>query len=163
METLNKTIISQETYMNKISIKSGIFTSLGLISYFMIMRVFNLHYNLMLHYLNIIVLFFGLRYSIKHIKLMTGDIKYFEGLKSGVIVSLISVLTFNLFLLIYTIYIDKPFYDFLNENISFGNLFSYEETIFGMMGLIIIEGLSSGFIMTYILMQYYKSENSETE
>ena len=163
METLNKTIISQETYMNRISVKSGILTSSGLILYFLLMRAFNLHYNLMLHYLNIIVLFLGLRYSLKHIKLITGNIKYFEGLKSGIIVSLLSVIIFNIFMFTYMVFIDQAFYDFMMEKISFGNVFSRQETIFGMMGLITIEGLSSGFIITFILMQYYKSENSETE
>ena len=100
METLNKTIISQETYMNRISIKSSILTSVGLIIYFMLMRAFNLHHKIILHYANVIVLFIGLRYSIKHIKSINGDIKYFEGLKSGIIVSLLSVLIFNIFMYI---------------------------------------------------------------
>ena len=163
METLNKTIISQETYMNRISIKSSILTSVGLIIYFMLMRAFNLHHKIILHYANVIVLFLGLRYSIKHIKTINGDIKYFEGLKSGIIVSLLSVLIFNIFMYVYTVYLDYNFYNFINEKLSFSNNFSSQENIFGMIGLISIEGLSSGFIITFILMQYYKSENSEIE
>ena len=108
-----------------------------------------------------LVLFIGLRYSIKHIKSINGDIKYFEGLKSGIIVSLLSVLIFNIFMYIYTVYLDYNFYNFINEKLSFSNNFSSQDNIFGMIGLISIEGLSSGFIIT--LMQYYKSENSEIE
>ena len=64
---------------------------------------------------------------------------------------------------IYTVYLDYNFYNFINEKLSFSNNFSSQENIFGMIGLISIEGLSSGFIITFILMQYYKSENSEIE
>ena len=163
METLKKALQGQYTNTTNISIKVGMYTAIGLILYFMTMRVLNLYHNLALHYLNIIVLCMGLRFTIKRIAQINGNINYFEGLKSGIIVSIVSVITFNLFMLIYTTVLDRPFFSFLKENISFGNLFSGESTIIGLLGIIAIEGLSSGFIMTFILMQYYKSENSETE
>lgn len=156
------TIKGIETF-NTISIKAGIYTSLGLILYLIVMSIFNLHHYLILHYFNVVILFFGLRYAIKHIKLIRGDIKYFEGLKAGVLVSIISVIIFNIFLLFYETIIDPSFLTFLREKIFLGNLFSVEETVFDVIGLITAEGLSSGFIMTFILMQYYKSDSSETE
>ncbi len=146
---------------NSISIKAGIYTSVGLILYFILMSIFNLHHFLILHYFNVFILFFGLRYAIKHIKLIKGEVKYFEGLKSGVIVSIISVIFLNIFLLVYETIIDPAFLIFLRESIAYGNLFSLQEIVFDIMGLITAEGLSSGFIMTFILMQYYKSESSE--
>lgn len=165
MENLDKNTITLHEIdkFNIVSIKAGVYTSVGLILYFMLMKVFNLHHHLALHYLNVVILFLGLRYAIKHIKLITGDIKYFEGLKAGVIVSLISVFLFNVFLLAYETLIDPSFLIFLKDKISLGNFFNNQETIIDIIGLITAEGLSSGFIMTFILMQYYKSESSETE
>jgi hypothetical protein len=163
MEKLKKVMKFTETDITRITLKTGIYTAIGLIAYFTLMSVMNLHHNLTLHYLNIIVLFTGLRSSIKRIAQINGNINYFEGLKAGIIVSIVSVVIFNIFMLIYTTLLDRPFFYYLKENISFGNLFSGESTIIGLLGIIAAEGLSSGFIMTFILMQYYKSDNSETE
>lgn len=148
---------------NVISIKAGVYTAFGLILYFLVMRLLNLHHYLILHYLNIFILFFGLRYAIKNIKSFNGDIKYFEGLKSGVVVSIIAIFIFNIFWLFYETVFEPAFLVFLSEKISLGHIFSAEETIIDVMGIITIEGLSSGFILTYILMQFYKSNNSEND
>lgn len=165
MESIEKNIgtISVVNKLNTLSIKAGVYTSIGLSLYLILMSVFNLHHYLILHYFNVVILFFGLRYALKHIKLIRGEVKYFEGLKAGVVVSLTSVILFNIFLLFYETVIDPSFLNFLREKIFLGNLFSVEETVFDVMGLITAEGLSSGFIMTFILMQYYKSDNSEIE
>jgi hypothetical protein len=145
------------------NIKVGIYSGLGLIFYFVIMRLFNLHHIMELHYVNILVLFIGLRYAIKQIISIKGEIKYFEGLKSGIVVTIISLVIFNIFMVLYETIIDPSFLDFLKENIHLGKGFSTQETIFNVMGILTIEGLSSGFIMTFILMQYYKAESSETK
>lgn len=149
--------------MRRVTIKAGIYTALGLIFYFLLMRLFNLHKVMQLQYFNIVVLLIGLRYVIKNIKFITGEIKYFEGLKAGLLVTIMSVLIFNIFMLIYETVIDPPFLDFLKENISFGKNLSTWGTVINVMGLLMIEGLSSGFIITYMLMQYYKAESSETK
>lgn len=165
MDNVNKPISNETRVLTGVSVntKAGIFTSLGMILYFVIMRFLNLHHYMELHYLNIIILFLGLRYAIKHVKLIEGEIKYFEGLKSGIVVTLITVLIFNIFMVIYETLIDPPFLTFLKENIYLGNQFSIQQTVINVMGLLTIEGLSSGFIMTYMLMQYYKAESSETK
>ena len=77
MEHSEKIAIREINKANVISIKAGVYTAFGLILYFLLMRFLNFHHYLMLHYLNIFILFFGLRYSIKHIKLLNGDLKYF--------------------------------------------------------------------------------------
>jgi hypothetical protein len=165
MENSYKTFTTDanKTTLLSTNTKAGIYTSFGLIFYFMAMRFFNFHHYLELHYFNIVVLFLGIRYTIKHIILTNSEIKYFEGLKAGLVVTLISIIIFNGFLLVYETIIDPPFLEFLKENISFGQLFSLQEIVFNVMGIITIEGLSSGFILTYILMQYYKANSSETK
>ena len=144
------------------SLKFGIYTGLGLIFYFLLMKVLGFHKYLELHYLNMIFLFFGLLYSIKKIKLISGELKYFEGLKIGILVTLTSIIIFNLFLLIYEFFIDPSFLTLLQDKLSFGFVKSPAATSFIVFGIIFIEGLSSGFIITYILMQYYKNDHSES-
>lgn len=163
MDNSNNLVTNEISIMKAVTIKSGIFTALGLIVYFLLMKMLNLHQNLNLHYFNIVVLFLGLRYAIKHIRSINGEIKYLEGLKMGLLVTAISLLIFNIFMLIYETVIDPAFLDFLQQNISLGGNKSKQGTILGVMGLITIEGLSSGFILTFILMQYYKIDNSETK
>ncbi|MDP3555975.1 MAG: DUF4199 domain-containing protein [Bacteroidota bacterium] len=148
---------------NMISAKAGIGCGLGLIFYFILMRLLNLHHVIELHYFNIVVLFFGLRYAIKRIISRNGEIRYFEGLKSGVVVTLISIFIFNVFMLLYETIIDPSFLEFLRENIVQGHSFSSQQVIINVIGILTIEGLSSGFIMTFSLMQYYKAESSETK
>jgi len=144
------------------SLKFGIYTGLGLIFYFLLMKILGFHQYFELHYLNMIFLFFGLLYSIKKIKLFSGELKYFEGLKIGILVTLTSIIIFNLFLLIYEFFIDPSFLTLLQDKLSFGFDKSPAATSFIVFGIIFIEGLSSGFIFTYILMQYYKNDHSES-
>lgn len=164
MENVQKTITTDTSHVIKIgtATKAGIFTSVGLILYFVSMNLLGFQRNLELHYLNIFILFFGLRYGIKSTIKTKGEVRYFEGLKTGLIITILSVAIFNVFMVIYETAIDPSFLEYLKENISLGDVFSTQETIFNIAGLITLEGLSSGFILTFILMQYYKSERSET-
>ena len=165
MDNVGKSISNSTNQMKGLSTgtKAGIYTALGLIFYFVLMRLFNLHYFMQLHYVNILVLFIGLRYAIKHIIAIKGEIRYFEGLKAGILVTVISLIIFNIFMVIYAAVIDPPFLDFLSKNIHLGNGYTSNETIINVVGILTIEGLSSGFIMTFILMQYYKADSSETK
>lgn len=164
MDEIHKSTTNEIREVTGIStnVKAGIYTSLVMIFYFLIMRMLNLHHILELHYFNILILFFGLRYAIKHNILLKGEIRYFEGLKSGIVVTLITVFIFNIFMLIYETIIDPAFLNHLKENIYLGDQFT-TQTVFNVMGILTIEGLSSGFIMTYMLMQYYKADSSETK
>lgn len=159
---MDTALSKEERQVNIESVKSGVFTGFGLIVYFLIMKAFDLHRNIELHYFNVVFLFFGLRGSIKKIKSFSGELKYLEGLKIGFIVSLISILILNFFMLFYEFVIDPSFLNLLQEKISFGYVKSPLVTALSVFGLIFIEGLSSGFILTYILMQYYKNDTSES-
>jgi hypothetical protein len=144
------------------SIKFGFYTGLSLIIFFLIMKIFGFHRNLDLHYLNMIFLFFGLMFSIRKIKLFSRELKYLEGLKIGVIVTIFSILILNFFMLFYEFLIDPSFLKLLQEKISFGYEKSNTVTSLIVFGLIFIEGLSSGFIFTYMLMQYFKNDYSKS-
>lgn len=147
---------------NRMYLITGIYTGVSLIIYFSMMSLLNIHKILFLHYLNIIFLFFGVRYAIKKSVLFFGEIRYLEGLKAGFIVTGISILVFNAFLLFYTALLDPSFLTYLQKEIFIGMAKSKAASIFGLLGITTAEGLSSGFILTYILMQYYKGESSET-
>lgn len=141
---------------------AGFLTGFGLIAYFISMRLLSLHTRIELHYFNIVILFLGLQYALKHIRLITGELKYLEGLKTGLFVTIISLIVFNAFMAIYGIFIDPSFFIFLRDEINIGHHNTITETAFYVAGIITIEGLSSGFILTFILMQYYKNDRSET-
>ncbi len=151
-----ETTISKQS--NTMPIKVGLFTGVGLILYFIMMKLFNLHHHLELHYFNVLFLALGLFYAIKNTNRIAGEMKYFEGLKSGVVVSLISIILFSMFMVIYTTKIDPEFLLFLKDNIFLSPQSSSKQAAFELAGILTIEGLSSGFIITFILMQYYKNK-----
>jgi len=152
----------ENRWIKSIGVRAGIFTALGLAAYFLTMRLFNLHLRTELHFLNLVILFLGLRYAIKDNISKEGSIKYFEGLKTGVIVTLVAIAVFNSFMILYTV-LDPNFLQYLDENISLGSTFPFDTIQMQILGLLTIEGLSSGFILTFVLMQYYKDDHSETE
>ncbi|RMG83731.1 MAG: hypothetical protein D6707_00470, partial [Bacteroidetes bacterium] len=80
-------------------------------------------------------------------------IEYFEGLKSGAYYTLVSVLLFGVFLVIY-LYMDKNFMAYINEHTPFNIVL----TPLTAAMVVVFEGIVSGLIASFSLMQYFKSE-----
>jgi hypothetical protein len=141
-----------------LNVKAGTLSALGMIVFFLVMRAFNLHYILEFRFFNVVFLFFALLYTVRKYKSAGGEIGYLKGLMEGMKTTIINIIAFDIFFLIYLIRIDPSFMDFLVKNAPFGrylNPWLVAGNIFG-------EGLSSGAMIIFILMQYYKSDKSET-
>jgi len=131
--------------------KYGIGTGLALICYFVIMKLVGLGHITELRYLNILILMSGLFLYLKKLSECTFD--YLGAFTSGIYVSGMAVFTFVVFFMFYIDFIDPGFYEYIRTNEPFGNYLNK-----GALGFMLIaEGLSSGLILTFIFMQYFKS------
>lgn len=146
---------SQTKWLN---VKAGALSAFGMVAFFMVMRAFQLHTILELRFFNVVFLFLAVFFTIHKYKKVHGEIGYLQGLIEGLKTTLVNILVFDLFFLMYLLKIDPGFMDYLIRTAPFGqylNVWLVAGNIFG-------EGITSGAMMTFIFMQYYKSERSET-
>jgi len=127
----------------------------GFMGYFLIMRSVGLHEVFMLRYLNALFLFTGIllaMYTYK--KNMKGVFNYKKGLKMGMFITLTSVIPFALFIFLY-LNIDDGFLSLVEKKTEFRDFISPAT----VAGFICLEGLCSGSIITFIVMQYFKKNS----
>ena len=136
-----------------VSVKYGFFISLGLIGYFLILRLFGLHQNIWLRILNGAIMAYGLYAAIKSYKLASGlEFNYIEGFKTGLFTGFIGTFLFMIFMAIYLFHLDPEFMNsilqkFLNGNYGGGML----------LFIILIEGFASTVVLTLSFMQIFKN------
>ncbi len=150
--------------MNKTSIeynglRAGLFILIGLLAFFLIMKVAGLVHNLELRALNLIIMAGGVYFAIKSIKKNNPDFDYLKGIGTGILAALSSSLIFALFNLFYLIAINpdfmleikqtEPFSDYLNP--------------FSVAIVILMEGVSSGILLSFGFMQWFKSRENQDE
>ena len=138
--------------MNK-GITYGLYTALGLIVYFLAMRVIGQETNIWLRLLNFFILGAGVYMLFKK---MFGKkhthYSYFDGLKMGVVLTATAVATFVIFLALYVNFVDPTFISVLENSQIWGNQLKIEEAAFA----ILIEGLASGVVISFTGMQLFK-------
>ncbi len=133
----------------------GFITGLGLIAYFLLMSVLGLERNFYLRLLNFFIIVGGIYFLFSTLIDTKGrTIGYIEGLGAGLTLSLVSIITFIIFLVIYITYFNPAFMSVLEESRIWGTDLKLSEAAFGI-GL---EGVVSGFIVSFIWMQYFKRD-----
>jgi len=144
--------MGQEISFEKIAVKYGVLTLIGLVGYFLVMKIFGLVDIIELRALNFVILTFGVWSALKEFLKQTGDeVVYLRSLALGVFVSLIAVAPFAVFILFYMQF-DAAFMQHVIENEMFGQYLN--PFIVGF--LIFFEGMLSGFFIAFTLMQYLK-------
>jgi hypothetical protein len=139
--------------MEKKMIKYGGFIALGLILYFLIVRIFGLHENPWLRLFNGIIVAFGIYKTIKDLKKESGiSFNYFEGFKAGIFAGFTATLIFTFFMGIYIFHIDVAF----AEKIMEMNLGSVATEPGLLLFILLIEGFASTVILSLLFMQKFK-------
>ena len=151
---------SEKISIQKWSLVAGLLTGTGLIAYFLIMKFLGLIEILELRFLNIIILFTGIALTLNYFRLKTnGQFAYLEGLALGFFTTLVSVGMFGIFIFLYLSQFDPGFFRYIQANGWFGEyLTPVTATI-----AVLLEGISSGAMITFIAMQYFKREETKTE
>lgn len=125
--------------------------------YFLIMRAQGLHEVFALRYLNAILLTLGILYALNAYKKHTGAMfNYKKGLEIGMLVTLIAVVPFAIFIYLY-LNIDDGFLGFVAKNVELRDFISPGT----VACFICLEGFCSGSIMSFILMQFFKSKRKQ--
>ncbi len=138
-------------------IKYGLLTTAGLIGFFLFMRITGLAEITELRSLNALIMFAGVFLSIRDFKRQQLDTEfgYLSGIASGFFTGIIVAISFSLFVGTY-ITLDPVFLAAIvtdNAQIDFLNPITASMVIF-------IEAMASGFLFSYISMQYLKPEMS---
>ncbi|MGZ3883072.1 MAG: DUF4199 family protein [Bacteroidia bacterium] len=141
-----------------LNVSAGLTSALGMGIFFLIMRALKLHYVLELRFFNIVFLFCAVLYTFRRYKAVHGEIGYLQGLVEGLKTTLVNILAFDLFFVIYLLKIDPHFMEYIIKEAPFGSFLN----VWLVAGNIFGEGFASGAIVSFMFMQYYKSEKSET-
>lgn len=147
------TVEERATSVNKISIKSGIAVLGGLLVYFFAMAAAGLLEVVELRVFNFVFLLGGILYSINKIKNKRGsEFNYFEGLAAGFITTLYAIIPFAIFVFVYLWKINPSFMQYIQDSIPLGKHLNPALAA----NTVLIEGIISGAIMSFIAMQYFK-------
>ncbi len=136
-----------------LTVKYALLTSLGLIIFFIAMRVIGQETNYYLRFFNGFIVIAGTYFLLKKM-FHHSDSRptYFEGLGSGMLMNVVAVFVFLIFMAIYVNFIDNTFMDVMDKARMWGQDLSVSEVSFA----IFIEGMTGGLIISFALMQYFK-------
>lgn len=140
-----------------VSLKYGLYVAISLISYFLLLRLFDLHENPWLRLANGLFMSAGIYFGIKHYKSISGDdFSYINGIKTGLVTGFIATVIFTIFMAIYMFHLDVAF----TEKIL-GDWFNdYEVGANILLFIIFIEGLASAVVLSLGFMQLFKKSNN---
>lgn len=143
----------REISITKVAMKTGLAVCGGLLLYFFAMAAVDLLRVVELRALNFFILLTGILYSINYVKNHKGNqFDYFEGLAAGFLTTIYSVIPFGVFVFIYLWQINPSFMEYIRENVMFGNSLTPALAAFA----ILVEGIASGAVISFIAMQYFK-------
>ncbi len=137
-----------------VAIKYGVLTTLGLIVYFLIIKLFDLHTNPWFRLINGLVMAYGIYAAIKRYKLISGTtFNYINGFKVGILTGFLATFVFAFFMGIYMFHFDTAFMDTLLKD-------WFSDASYGggiLIFVIIVEGLASTAILALTYMQIFKN------
>ena len=136
-----------------VSLKYGIFIAMGLLAYFLVLRLFNLHENPWLRIFNGLIMAAGVFYAIKYYKLASQDaFTYIDGFKTGMFAGFFATALFTVFMAVYMYHIDTSFAEMMLNDWFDG----YGAGPGLLLFIVFIEGLASSVVLTLTFMQLFK-------
>ena len=142
--------------MEKVGVKYGLFTAAALVVYFLLMKLIGLEEIVELRFFNGVIMAVGVAVAIHaYKKFVNGNIRYFKGIGVGFITAAVATLLFAAFMVLYIKTFDHDLLEVLTANEYFGERMMVTPGVVIFM-VLIVEGLISGFILSFIAMQYFK-------
>ncbi len=130
----------------------GFVIGLALITYFLFMHFLNLESMVELRFLNLFIVLGGMYWMYHNMFVKDpGKYSYFQGIASGVQTVLLATLTLVVFLQGF-MYFNPEFIASINER----GLWGQDMSVLTMGFVIIFEGFFSGFLLSYLMMQFFK-------
>ena len=140
----------------QLAVKAGVLICISFIIYFMSMKYFNLIHFAELRFLNIFILITGLILTLRYYRQKTNilNIAYFDGFLLGIITAIASHLFFAVFIYIYFHTNPESLLVLKGNTVMMG---SGSLTPAYAAATVVIEGTFAGLIISFAIMQYYKS------
>jgi hypothetical protein len=142
---------------NRIPENYGLRIAAGLIVFFLLARVADLHHHVELRLFNLIILMAGIYFGLKKFK-ETHDnhINYFRALITGVGIGAVGSVVFGLFMFIY-MKLDAGLMQSIIDNEPMGRYLNPYMASF----IVALEGVFSGILVTFLLCNYITSDEVE--
>ncbi len=132
----------------------GFKIGLGLIAFFLLMKVVGLVHIYELRFLNVIIQVVGIYYALKKFKETHGQhINYFRALVTGVSAGAIASLLFAVFLFAYLMFDHSLMLDIMDKEPMGRYLNPYIAAF-----MVALEGVFSGLLFTFILINYINTD-----
>ena len=143
--------------IKNLELKAGLLTCAALIIFFLFMKYVDLIQIVELRCINFFILLAGVNIAFRYHRRQAGaNVEYFSGFFFGFFTALFAVIPFALFVFIYLWKIDPSLIIGLRSN----SLFMGIEVTPEKAGItVMIEGIVSSVLISFILMQYYRSES----
>ncbi|MFT6843910.1 MAG: hypothetical protein ACJAUV_000077 [Flavobacteriales bacterium] len=132
-------------------LKYGILIAASLTAYFLILNSIGLSEKIELRLFNFLIIMAGIIMAIRSVKANEPSFDYLRGFGVGLYVTIIATIPFAVFMFFF-LELNEPFMLNLIENAPFGQFLSP----WASAAVVFFEGLSSGIIITYTAMQYFK-------
>jgi hypothetical protein len=142
----------------KIIIKYAILTTLIIGGFFLLSKLFGLQENPYLRFLNLFFVLFGIRQAIKVNIEQNKETDYLSNLGLGLQTSALSVLLSIVGVMVYVEFIDLQFIEAMNNSFLIAGDLDKAEIFLTLL----IEGMASSFIGSFMVMQFYKNHDKVT-
>ncbi len=156
MATINSDIskrIALDSELQKQGTIGGVIACTGFIGFFIVMNLLGLGGEVWLRAVNGIILALSILMILRSVQQQNhGNFDFLLGLRLGLRITLISVIPFSLFMFL-SLTLNNDLLLYIQDNSWFGAYI----TPVSAAGMLCIEGIASGFIMSYIYMMRFKS------
>ena len=154
-------VYTKETHFKKsdsrisaISISVGLTVSALLIGYFFLIRTYALENIFYLRLLNLFILLGGIIVAERLCSSkIAHKVEYLRGIRVGMQVTLAATIPYVIFMALY-LKMNPDFVAFIRDNTHFGKFLNPLPAC--VAGIVAIEGIVSGFVLTYVVMPYFK-------
>lgn len=137
-----------------IPVKYGIAIAAGLIAYFLILSLFDAHYNPAWSLLNGVIMAYGMFEAIKHYRLHKGNkFKYQKGFSATLLTGFNATIIFTIFFAIYATELNP---DFLDGLITMWKT-DYSTNIGIVLFVVAVMGFATSLVLTLAFMQLFKN------
>lgn len=140
---------------NKIIIKNAVLITLLIAGFFFLSKLFGLHDNPYLRFLNLVFVLYGTKLAITQNIGHNKETKFINNLGIGLQTSVLSVIFSIIGVIGYIEFISPSFLEVMNRSFLIGGDLSLAEVFISLL----IEGMASSLIASFIVMMYYKNYN----
>src|SRR5436190_1573079 len=135
--------------------KVAAYTALGLIGFFMLMKLLNLITIVELRFINVVIILYGVRHVlIQYRDDHQNNLEYLQGMMTGFMTAFLSAVIFSAFIFVY-LNLDSGFMNYLRQTQAFGSYLTPASSAL----VTLIEGAASGAIVTFMLMHTMNRDN----